>query len=498
MRARRGRTGAAMPYDRPVDHPFRTREDRTPPVDEPEERDSPLPHRTSGKGAPRSPVVARIAAAITLVIMGATLVVVVGYTLRHLGYLVVAFVAAGLGVSAVWIVFTNRRWRWPALVAAVLLPVGAIACLVAAGDGAVVAVVVAIGTFVTGSLGSFALRHQVGTPAPRWRSVPASTHPVLLMNPRSGGGKVNRYDLLSECAHRGIEPLVLQPGDDLRQLAESAVARGADVLGMAGGDGSQALVASVAAAHDIGYVCVPAGTRNHLALDLGVDRDDLVGALDAFGPAREFRVDLATVNGRVFVNNVSLGLYATMVASPSYRDDKARTAAQTIEERLGVGAPPFDLHLDGPRGVIDGPQVVEISNNPYDLSSLGGFATRSRMDAGRLGVVTIRIDGPAELRRLVALEAAGRPERFSGFNSWTARTLAVRSSSPVAAGIDGETCQLDAPVHCACLPGALRVRIVRGYPGAAWATRPPPLTASTAIGLWAVVRGRPVSRSGRR
>ena len=111
----------------------------------------------------------------------------------------------------------------------------------------------------------------------------------------------------------GIEPIELKPGDDLETLVRGAVERGADGLAMAGGDGSQAIVAAVAAELGLPYACMPAGTRNHFALDLGVDRDDVVGALDAFVDGGERRVDLAEVNGRVFVNNVSLGLYAEAV-----------------------------------------------------------------------------------------------------------------------------------------------------------------------------------------
>ena len=121
---------------------------------------------------------------------------------------------------------------------------------------------------------------------------------------------------------------MLQAGDDLAGLARDAVARGADVLGMAGGDGSQALVAGIASEHGLPFVCIPAGTRNHLALDLGVDRDDVVGSLDAFKDGFERTIDLATVNGNVFVNNVSLGVYAHIVQSDDYRDAKMQTAAQ--------------------------------------------------------------------------------------------------------------------------------------------------------------------------
>ena len=115
------------------------------------------------------------------------------------------------------------------------------------------------------------------------------------MNPKSGGGKVEKFHLVEESRKRGIEPVVLGPGDDLEQLARDAVAGGADAIGMAGGDGSQALVSAIAIEHDLPYVCVPAGTRNHLALDLGVDRDDVVGV------ARRVRRGLRAAGGRRLV-----------------------------------------------------------------------------------------------------------------------------------------------------------------------------------------------------
>ena len=106
---------------------------------------------------------------------------------------------------------------------------------------------------------------------------------------------------------------------------------------MAGGDGSQALVASVAAQRGVAHVVVPAGTRNHFALDLGLDRDDVVGALDAFGPAVERRIDLAEVNGRVFVNNVSLGVYGEITQSEEYRDAEGSHHAREAADAAGPG-----------------------------------------------------------------------------------------------------------------------------------------------------------------
>ena len=94
---------------------------------------------------------------------------------------------------------------------------------------------------------------------------------------------------------------------------------------MAGGDGSQALVASIAVEHGLPFVCVSAGTRNHFALDLGLNRDDPRESMYAFRDAVERKVDYATVNDRFFVNNVSLGVYAKIVQEESYRDAKVET-----------------------------------------------------------------------------------------------------------------------------------------------------------------------------
>jgi hypothetical protein len=173
---------------------------------------------------------------------------------------------------------------------------------------------------------------------------------ALIVNPRSGDGKAARTGLVEEAARRGISTVVLEPGSDLGALAEQAILDGADVIGMAGGDGSQALVASVAMQHDVPVVCVPAGTRNHFALDLGLDRDDVIGALDAFSDAVERPVDLAVVGDRVFVNNASLGVYARIVQSPEYRQAKLRTAGSMLPELEGPGAASLGLAFTAPDG----------------------------------------------------------------------------------------------------------------------------------------------------
>jgi diacylglycerol kinase family enzyme len=317
-------------------------------------------------------------------------------------------------------------------------------------------------------------------------------HPVLIMNPKSGGGKVERFHLVAECRQRGIEPVLLQPGDDLRELAEDAVRRGADVLGMAGGDGSQALVASVAARAGLDYVCVPAGTRNHFALDLGLDRADVVGALDAYADARERYIDLAEVNGRTFVNNASLGLYAQVVQAPEYRDAKLRTAAAVLPDLLGPAARPLDLCFTGPDGVERRTaHLILVSNNPYQLVPTGGgLGTRERIDRGMLGVVTVTITDAAQASGFLALQAAGQARRFSGWAEWAAPSFEIRSDAPVAVGVDGEALVLDPPLIFTSRPAALRVRLSRRSLRRSPAARTVQvLSASTVTGLARVAAG---------
>jgi diacylglycerol kinase family enzyme len=319
-----------------------------------------------------------------------------------------------------------------------------------------------------------------------------SAHPVLIMNPRSGGGKVERFELVIECRKRGIEPVLLEPGDDLRELAEDAVRRGADVLGMAGGDGSQALVASVAARAGVDYVCVPAGTRNHFALDLGLDRADVVGALDAYADGLERYIDLAEVNGRTFVNNASLGLYAYVVQAPEYREAKLRTAAAMLPDLLGPDARPLDLCFTGPDGVERRTaHLVLVSNNPYHLVPTGGgLGTRERMDRGVLGLVAVTITDAAQASRFLALEAAGQPRRFNGWAEWAAPLFEIRSDSPVPVGVDGEALVLDPPLVFTSRPAALRVRLPRRSLRRSPAARTVQvLSASTAAGLARVAAG---------
>jgi hypothetical protein len=151
---------------------------------------------------------------------------------------------------------------------------------------------------------------------------------------------------------------------------------------------------------------VPAGTRNHLAMDLGLDRGDVVGALDAYGVAVERAVDLGDVDGRPFVNNVSLGRYAEIIRLPAYRDAKVDTTLNAVPGLLGPGSRPFDLRFTDPAGKRHlGAHLVQVSVNRYGRT-VRRLALRRRHRGSRPERPEVG-RGP---RRITADEPGGRQD----------------------------------------------------------------------------------------
>jgi diacylglycerol kinase family enzyme len=396
-----------------------------------------------------------------------------------------AVAAAVVVASLFWFLLHRGPVRWLAVALAVVTPVALLVVFVANGLlwvavlGAVllVAGVAAAHTALHPNQAEWALPVAEATP-PR--------HPFVVMNPRSGGGKVGRFRLREQAEELGAEVALLdRPGTDVQQLARDALARGADLLGVAGGDGTQALVAHVAAEHDVPFLVISAGTRNHFALDLGLDREDPSRCLDALRDGVEARIDLGEVNGRPFVNNASFGAYAEIVENPAYRDDKARTALEALPDLLSRRR---GAHLVARVGdaVIDAPQALLVSNDPYEDSDLAGMGRRSRLDRGVLGVIAVRVDTARQAVGL--LQGAHR----RGVQRAEAREVLVTADVPeVPVGIDGETVRLSTPVRCTVRPRALRVRLPRQRPG----VRPPRERLRWAA-LWSLAAGRSPTAPG--
>ena len=370
-------------------------------------------------------------------------------------------VGLALAAAGVWWALTHKGVaRWLALVVAVAAPL--VVLVLYTSRGLLWVVLVALALLVLAvAAGRAALR---GDPVPekmREHDAPPPKRPYLIMNPRSGGGKVTRFGLKDKAEALGATVALLEgPGPvDVAALARQAVADGADLLGVAGGDGTQALVAAVAAEHDVPLLVISAGTRNHFALDLGLDREDPSRCLEALRDGVELRVDLGFIAGRPFVNNASFGAYAVIVQSPAYRDDKART---TLDQLPGLLA-----GQQGPRLVaraenvtVQGPQAVLVSNNQYGMGDIAGLGRRARLDRGTLGIFAVTVQSAAQAAGLL------RGSRSRGLTSLATREVVVDAdTAQIPVGVDGEALVLDTPVRCVVQPAALRVRVPRHRPG---------------------------------
>ena len=263
---------------------------------------------------------------------------------------------------------------------------------------------------------------------------------ALCINPRSGDGGAD--ELVAAARERGITTHVLGPGDDLAQLARGA---DGDALAMAGGDGSLAVVAAAAIERNLPFACIPFGTRNHFARDLGLDRDDPIGALDALVDGEERLVDVGRANDRLFLNNVSLGVYARLVHRREHH--RRRSNAFARFRALAIVAShrdPIDITVDGER--IES-RVVLVSNNAYTLEMLS-IGERERLDEGCL-----HLYAPTGVLR------SGWTERRGESFMVDARRGRLR------AAIDGEPETLETPIAFRVEPRALRVLVPRS-PGA--------------------------------
>ncbi|MBW6433622.1 NAD(+)/NADH kinase [Actinoplanes hulinensis] len=373
--------------------------------------------------------------------------------------LLAAVLGSAVGLSAAWWFLTHRGvQRWLAGVVVVLAP---LTVTVFYAQQRLLWVVILFGALWAAAVA--AGRRALAEPGdgPEEFETPAPRHPYLIMNPRSGGGKVGRFRLAERARELGARVHVIdEPNADVAELARQALRDGADLLGVAGGDGTQALVAGIAAEHGVPFLVISAGTRNHFALDLGLDREDPSTCLDALTDGVEVHIDLGRIGDRTFVNNASFGAYATVVQSPAYRDDKVGTTLDLLPATLaGQNGPQLELRVDGV--TVTGPQAVLVSNNPYATADIAGLGHRPRLDQGALGVLAVTVRGTADAARLVGGRGRSRSVLIR-----TSTTAVVEAAAPeVPVGVDGESILMPTPVVCEIRPTALRVRVPRRRPG---------------------------------
>ncbi|MEP6811773.1 MAG: diacylglycerol kinase family protein [Actinomycetota bacterium] len=260
------------------------------------------------------------------------------------------------------------------------------------------------------------------------------THAFLVINPSSGDDSPNAGELAEAARSREIDTHLLAKGDDPGEVARAA---GAEIVGMAGGDGSLAAVAAVALDTDAAFVCVPFGTRNHFARDVGLDRNDPLAALAAFDNGVERRIDVGRANGCIFLNNVSLGIYAGLV----HRREHHRRRGEALARARGLLA--VAQHRHHLRVSVNGEELVArvllVGNNRYEVS-LFTLGERARLDAGEL-----------QLWAAAGMFPTAWEERVGP------QFTIELPKSRVQAAIDGEPAVLDSPLRLESLPKALRV-----------------------------------------
>jgi len=382
--------------------------------------------------------------------------------LKSLTMLAVGLVGAVVSLAAAYF-FLSRRgvWRWLSLAVFVLTPIAVIAVFALRNLLWVAIVAAAIWL-----LASMTARLALVRDHPDWRmpehpAEPPARHPYLIMNPKSGGGKVEKFDLKRKAEELGAEVFLIDGSEpiDVAKVAREAVAQGADLLGVAGGDGTQALVAGIAAEHGIPFVVISAGTRNHFALDLGLNRENPSACLGALSDGVELRVDLGRINGQVFVNNASFGAYAEVVETPAYRDDKLNTTLNLLPDLL-QGQRGVRLSARADDTEIRSPQALLVANNPYGTGDIAGLSRRARLDAGVLGVIGVKVRNVQQAIDLL------RGRRAVGVRVLCTKKIEITADAPqIPVGVDGEALSMSTPVVCTISPGALRVWVPRDRPG---------------------------------
>jgi diacylglycerol kinase family enzyme len=397
-------------------------------------------------------------------VLGGLAVVFVGVfaELRSLAMLAVGLAGAAVSLAAAFF-FLSRRgvWRWLSLGVFILTPI-AVIVVFAFRNLLWVAVVAAAVWLLASTTARLALaRDYTDWRMPEHPAEPPARHPYLIMNPKSGGGKVEKFDLRRKAEDLGAEVFLMDGPEpvDVAQVARQAVATGADLLGVAGGDGTQALVAGIAAEHGIPFVVISAGTRNHFALDLGLDRTDPSACLAALSDGVELRVDLGLINGQVFVNNASFGAYAEIVETPAYRGDKLNTTLNLLPDLLqGHRGARLYAQVDGTE--IRTPQALLVANNPYGTGDIAGLSRRARLDRGLLGVTGVKVRNAGQAIDLL------RGRRAVGLNVLTAKQIEVTADeAQIPVGVDGEAISMPTPVVCTISSHALRVWVPRDRPG---------------------------------
>jgi len=295
---------------------------------------------------------------------------------------------------------------------------------------------------------------------------------LVLINDAAGAGKDARdrsSEIKASFARHGVDAIV-RPlrGPDIAEAAKGFAARRSpegrsdEILVAGGGDGTISAAAGALAGTGMPLGILPLGTLNHFAKDLGLPLD-LDGATGVIAAGQIRQVDLAELNGRVFVNNSSVGLYPFMVARRTAEQrrhgiGKWLATVPAMVQTLGEASwHHLEITAPGEHEVVRTPCVF-VGNNPYELG-LKAFGSRRRLDGGELDVHVIRQQSRTGVLLLPIKIALGICDRERDVHVFRSATLEITSRKRRSLGVslDGEVMRVATPLRYRSRPGALRV-----------------------------------------
>ncbi len=294
---------------------------------------------------------------------------------------------------------------------------------------------------------------------------PSFKKPVLIINPKSGNGRAMKAGVKEEAQALGINVIMLKKGSNIEKLASQAITEGCDIIGISGGDGSIGAVAKVSIKHNMPLVVLAGGTRCHFARDIGLTPARIVEGLGGFGGI-ERKIDVGEINGRIFLNNVSLGLYADIVDNPDYRENKVTTTRSVLQEHISGSKKPYSLQFShGTKKYSTAIQIL-IGVNAYSTRSLFEIGQREKMAGGILQINVLQRLSDRLIRRLITRLTLNRTRAITDLpevEQWQTKQFTIGSNAKrIVAGVDGEREEYETPVAIRVLPQALRLYVPRG------------------------------------
>jgi len=389
---------------------------------------------------------------------------VVRLLVHNLGLALLVGLSAAATIYAVWLLFTaNRRFGWPLLLLGLAgLVLSGVWFVHGTHNWRMAAALAGLSVVYVALLGL--LRYEYWRTRRRYVQEAATRfrRPYLIINPKSGNGRAGRAGIAELARRQGIEVVLLGRNETIEALARQAADAGADVLGVSGGDGSIGAVAKVALERGLPMVVLPGGTRCHFARDLGMDPSRIADALVGFMGVRR-QIDVGDINGRIFLNNASLGMYADIVSHPDYRAHKLRVGRAVLTELLRGQRKPYALQFRrGHRRYNQAVQLL-VGVGCYEALNVFELGQRQQLDAGVLQVTAVSELNDALVRRLLkrlSFDQLRGSKTLDGLEQWTTPQLTITSPEGVVkVGVDGEFEEYASPIRLRIRPKALTLYV---------------------------------------